>query len=104
MGDIIELVGASGAAYRFRRANLAELPATAGNLLIITGETTSLRVLFCATARSLAGAGPMIRETLQARADAHLFIRLNIARPVREAEHADIVAAYAPDVEELDLE
>ncbi len=104
MDEFLDVSGASGARYRFRRAAPAELPVMAGNLLVATGSPARLKVLFCGAARSLARAAPVVSETLKANRNAELFMRLNVARTVREAEHADIVAAVAPDTEAADLD
>jgi hypothetical protein len=103
MSDFVDVPGASGAQYRFRRAVPAELPPTAGNLLVATGQTGRLMVLFCGAARSLSKAAPAAAEALKDNHNAHLYVRLNVARTTREAEHQDIVAATAPaTVAELD--
>ena len=39
---------------------------------------------------------PALEAVLRERRGAALFVRLNVARTVREAEHADIVAAVEP--------
>lgn len=103
MSDFIDLPGASGARYRFRRAAPAELPPTAGNLVVATGQGGRLKVLLCGAARSLSKAAPAAAEALKASRDARLYVRLNVARTTREAEHQDIVAAVAPaEVADLD--
>ena len=104
MSEFLDVSGASGAQYRFRRATPAELPAMAGNLLVASGAPGRLKVLFCGAARSLVRAAPLVSETLRANRSARLFVRLNVARTVREAEHADIVAAVAPAAEAADLD
>lgn len=103
MSDFLDVPGASGAQYRFRAADLAELPATAGNLLVAFGEGTRLKVLLCASAQSLAKAAPAATEVLQANGGARLYVRLNVARTTREAEHEDIAAATSPDTVAPDL-
>ena len=104
MSDFLDIAGASGAQYRFRGAAPAELPQMAGNLVVATGSRARLRVLFCGAARSLVRAAPVVTETLKANRNARLFVRLNVARAVRDAEHADIVAAVQPETEAPDLE
>ena len=104
MGDFIDIPGASGTPYRFRRTTPAELPTMAGNLLVATGSTPRLKVILCGAARSLARAAPTVGEALEANRSARLFIRLNVARAVREAEHADIVAGVGPQTEVPDLD
>lgn len=97
MSDFVDVPGASGAQYRFRRAAPAELPPTAGNLLVATGQTGRLKVLFAGAPRSLSEAAPAVTEALRANRNARLYVRLNVARTTREAEHEDIVAATAPE-------
>lgn len=104
MSDFLDVPGASGAQYRFRRAALSELPPTAGNLVVATGQSGRLKVLLCGPARSLAQAGLAAAETLKANRNARLYVRLNVARTTREAEHLDIVAATAPDAIAADLD
>lgn len=97
MTAFLDVPGASGARYRFRRADAGgELPVNAGNFVAVTEERNARRYLACGTARSLARAAPAIREALGKGRGAALFIRLNVSRAVRDAEHDDIVAAVAP--------
>jgi hypothetical protein len=103
MGDFIDLTGASGAPYRFRRVDLGDLPAMAGNLVVARGEAGRLEVLLCGAARSLSRAAPAAAEVLQAHRDARLYVRLNVARTVREAEHADLVVGMSPATAVADL-
>lgn len=95
MTDFLDIAGASGTRYRFRRADFESLPVTAGNMLAVVGGPASPQVLVCAAARSLVRAAPAVREALKG-APATLFVRLNVARVQREAEHADIVQAVQP--------
>jgi len=100
--DFVDIPGASGARYRFRRATFEDLPVNAGNVLAMTGGKARPRAVLCATARSLARARPALGEALSGRS-ATLYVRLNMARAVRDAEHADIVAAMEPEVVLADL-
>jgi hypothetical protein len=103
MSDFVDVVGASGTPYRFRRTAPGDLPPMAGNLVVASGPAGRLKVLLCGAARSLSHAAPAAAEALQANRDAHLYVRLNVARTVREAEHADIVAGVSPAAELSDL-
>jgi hypothetical protein len=103
MTEFVDLQGASGAHYRFRRADHNALPAMAGNAVVATGQAGRLKVLFCGATRSLAGAAPAIGEALAGRRGARLYIRLNVARTTREAEHADLVAGLNPETQAGDL-
>lgn len=96
MSDIIDLRGASGAAYRFRRVDPAALPATAGNFVYAREEAGELAVLCCGTALSLTSAGDLRRDVVERHGEADLFIRLNVARAVRRGEHEDIVERIQP--------
>jgi hypothetical protein len=103
MSDFVDLTGASGAQYRFRRTSADALPVNAGNLVVASGAPGRLKVLLCATARSLSRAAPTAEEALKAHRSAQLYVRLNVATKVRDAEHDDIVAAVAPEMEARDL-
>jgi hypothetical protein len=96
VSDIIDLRGASGAAYRFRRADPAALPATAGNFVYAREEGGELVVLGCGTALSLSAAAGLQRNLVDSHGEADLFIRLNVARAVRQGEHQDIVEHIKP--------
>ena len=96
MSEFVDVVGASGTSYRFRRTTPPDLPAMAGNLVVASGPPDRLKVLLCGAADSLAHGAPAATELLQAHRDARLYVRLNVARAAREAEHADIVAGVAP--------
>lgn len=103
MTDFVDLQGASGARYRFRRADPAALPVMAGNLVVASGASGRLDVLFCGASRSLAEAAPTIAQTLATHCGACLYVRLNVARKTREAEHADLVAGLNPKAQAGDL-
>ncbi len=103
VSEFIDVPGASGSRYRFRRARVAELPAMAGNVVAVAGSPTKRRFLLCAAAPSLHGAAPAIDAVLRDIKGANLFIRLNVARAVRAAEHADIVAAVQPEADLPDI-
>lgn len=94
--DFLDVTGASGARYRFRRAVLDALPVNAGNVVAVDGKGGKARFLLCAATRSLARAEATLREALSDQHSAAVYVRLNVARTVREAEHADIVAAVEP--------
>lgn len=96
MSDFIDLRGASGAAYRFRRADPAALPATAGNFVYAREQDGEFVVLGCGTALSLTSAGGLRRNLSDQHGEADLFIRLNVARAVRVGEHEDIVERIKP--------
>ena len=102
--DFIDVPGASGAAYRFRSADLNQLPPTAGNLVVVAGPPARRRYVACGAARSLNEAAPAVKAVLADCKGARLFVRLNVARTIREAEHADIAAAVQPEADLPDLD
>lgn len=104
MTNFVDLQGASGARYRFHRATVAELPAMSGNVVVASGAAARVKVRFCGTARSLAQAASAIGQRLSAHRGANLYIRLNVSRATREAEHADLIAGVSPDAHAGDLD
>ncbi|WP_293458658.1 hypothetical protein [Phenylobacterium sp.] len=101
MPDFIDLAGASGAAYRFRRLAPESLPATAGNLVVAAGRTGRRQVVLCAALPSLSQAAAAAARALKGHPAAGLYVRLNVARAVRDAEHADLLAGEASGAETL---
>lgn len=96
MTDFIDIIGASGEAYRFHRIAASQAPpAGAGNFVYLDRSGASPRVVCCGTAITLVQA-----ESARGQALAHgggdLYVRLNIARATRDAEHADIIQAHRP--------
>lgn len=102
--DFLDVPGASGTQYRFRRAEMAELPITAGNVVAVSGGGPQRRFLLCGAAPSLNRAAPALETALRETREAELFVRLNVSRATREAEHADIVAAVSPETDFPDLD
>jgi hypothetical protein len=86
----IDLVGASGAQYRFRKVE-GQLPPIGGNFVCIRQEAGAVRVVGCGKARTLARALADEIKGLGAQGD--LYIRLNVAGALRDSEHEDLVAA-----------
>jgi hypothetical protein len=96
MQDFIDLQGASGASYRFRRRaeGASHLP-TAGNYVLVQEAANGFKVLTVGASTDLS----LIRPPGKPRSNrkpAHLFTRLNIARSARTFEHEDLVAHYKP--------
>jgi hypothetical protein len=96
MQDFIDLQGASGASYRFRRRaeGVSHLP-TAGNYVLIQEAAAGFKVLTVGVSLDLSLLRPPGAPRAGRRAT-HLFTRLNVARAVREREHEDLVASYKP--------
>lgn len=94
--QVFDLKGLSGTAYRFRHvASPSDLPAHAGNFVLARiGASAATLVLACGTRRSLV---ELERLWAELTADGEqMFVRLNVSRAVRLAEHDDLVVALKP--------
>jgi len=90
--DFMDVIGASGTAYRFRRwPDGGKHPPIAGNYVVAVERGRKILAFGMLENLSLAA------QQLVVPKGAAIFTRLNIARQVREAEHLDI-AAGNPDV------
>lgn len=90
--DFVDLQGASGRKYRFRRWPSGELhPPIAGNYAVLRREDR--QIVGLGISDNLAEAQP---EFTRLDAGFEAFTRLNISRAHREAEHADLSAASGP--------
>ena len=86
----IDLTGASGVQYRFRKVD-GQLPPIGGNFVCVRTEAGAARVIGCGKARTLARALAEEIQGLGAQGD--LYVRLNVAGALRDTEHEDLVAA-----------
>lgn len=95
MKDIIDVRGASGAAYRFTRFREGNpLSAMGGNFLYARQSDDVTTVLFVGEAQNLlTGAQVLWDEAVRDHGAEGLYTRLNISERTRKAEHADILAA-----------
>ena len=98
MTDFVDLKGASGQAYRFRRApaGAAHVP-TAGNFAVLKIEARGFKMLALGMSLDLSTAEAEGRVA-DPKGVGQLYTRLNIARATRVAEHEDILAQYNPPV------
>ena len=99
MKAFVDIAGASGASYRFHRLDqLARLPATAGNFIFTRARLGGVEVVCCGAVSSLIHAVEVWRTAAtEHQADA-IYVRLNVSRVIRSAEHHDIAAKQAPMV------
>ena len=90
MNDFIDLTGASGATYRFRRRAVAgdHLP-IAGNFALVTIVDGKVTVTTLGKSNDLSR---LVAPTEPP--ESQVYTRLNVARAIRTAEHADLAAAY----------
>lgn len=94
MSDFIDLMGASGVAYRFRLwPEGAAHPPAAGNYVIVRRDGGGLVVLLIGATDDLSEARADWRKVAKKGAT-HVYTRLNISRGARMAEHQDLVSAH----------
>lgn len=97
MKPIIDLNGASGAVYRFRLIeDPALLPATGGNFVFLRADRKGEQVVGCGVARSLNHAAASWAQAVEEHRANRIYVRLNVARALRETEHDDLVAGIQP--------
>lgn len=95
MKPFLDLTGASGAAYRFRLLPAGEKHVPiAGNYALVRPRADGVRVVAVAATDDLSRAAEELSP--QMRRGASIYTRLNVARAIRETEHADLAARYAP--------
>jgi uncharacterized protein YecE (DUF72 family) len=93
----LDLQGASGATYRFRLiADPDQLPATSGNFVYVGWHGATPQVFCCGAVNSLSAALQSWDEAVRAYGASDVYVRLNVARSVRDEEHADLVEKYRP--------
>lgn len=102
MKDIIDLIGSSGARYRFRLwpQGAGHLP-MGGNYAFVREEAGGFAVLTASAIDDLSLTRSMHGATAAALGATHLFTRLNVSRAVRTAEADDIAAYYNLGAETL---
>jgi len=93
MKDFVDLSGASGASYRFRSARTVEPQRIAGNYAVLRPRTKGFAVLHVGATDDLSAAQRECPPEIMKRG-ALLYVRLNVSRGPREAEHADLQAKY----------
>lgn len=94
MRDFIDLKGASGNSYRFRRwAEGAAHPPIAGNYALVHEDAGRLQVRDIGETHDLSELPHLLnpRET-----GVQMFTRLNVAKAIRQAEHEDLLARLRP--------
>ncbi len=101
MKDLVDLTGASGALYRFRRVPDGEAQQRiGGNYALLKARAGGFSVRFVGITNDLAQARQECPPELLK--GAHLYVRLNVPRTAREAEHADPSANYGSGEEACD--
>jgi hypothetical protein len=93
----LDLTGASGASYRFRLVeDPAQLPVTAGIFLYVRWRGAAPQVMCCSAVNTLVQARDNWDLAVQSHGVQGMYIRLNVARATRGAEHSDLVTRLRP--------
>ncbi len=99
VNPFVEIPGVSGALYRFRLiGDPSQMPAEAGNFLVLRETPEGAELLCCGTAVSLARASGIWDSAVEKPQTDAVFVRLNVSRNVRDAEHLDIIHRCEPRV------
>lgn len=97
MRDVIDVQGASGDTYRFRRLDdPGAPPATAGNFLYVRWESEEPVILFLGEADSLVAIKVRWAEAQTKHQAADVFFRLNVGSEVRLRERDDLLQTLHP--------
>jgi hypothetical protein len=104
MKDIIDVRGASSAVYRFTRFRDGNpLSAMGGNFVYARQGDAAPEILFAGEAQNLlTGARRLWDLAVRDYGADGLYTRLNISEAVRRREHADIAAAHALPMRDLE--
>jgi hypothetical protein len=94
--QVLDLKGLSGTVYRFRHvSNPSDLPVQAGAFVMARiGPSDAADVRACGTRRSLVELAKLWSELTTG--GARMFVRLNVSRAARLAEHDDLVGLLKP--------
>ncbi len=103
MRDLIDVRGASGAVYRFGMIRDGRpLSPIGGNYLYVREVGDAYEIVHAGEGQNLINdARRRWQEAVAAHGSLHLFTRLNITEGVRQHEHADIIAATSPAMNEV---
>jgi uncharacterized protein YecE (DUF72 family) len=95
--EYLDLQGASGATFRFRLiADPDQLPATSGNFVYVRWRGATPQVFCCGAVDSLSAALQSWDEAVRTYGASDVYVRLNVARSVRDEQLADLVEKYRP--------
>jgi hypothetical protein len=93
VNPFLDLVGASGTAYRFRKVDSALSP-VGGNFVYVREQDGAPRVVCCGKARSIGWAlsKPIWFSDENSTTEDLLYVRLNAIGSTRDYEHEDLVS------------
>ena len=96
MEEVIEIEGASGRFYRFIRGSLVSTFRDAGNFVFVTKEIPSSIV--CSGTTDLGLAARFWNGVPAPAPETRFYIRRNVTKTMRQAEHDDICLKHAPEM------
>jgi hypothetical protein len=97
LAEYIEFHGASGAIYRYLAPDDRTATRMAGGYVLVSRGADGPTLLYAGVTDDLAEGWREAWATAQAlHANVQIFIHRTVARQARDAEQADIVAAYDP--------
>lgn len=97
MKTVIDVPGASGQSYRFRRLDdIAAPPATAGNFIYVRWDPLQPVILYLGEADSLSAVHGRWAEAQAKHQASEIFVRLNVGREIRQQEHEDLLQRQSP--------
>jgi hypothetical protein len=103
VNETIDLIGASGATYRFRLVtDPNQLPSTAGNFAYVRWRGSAVQVMGCGAVNSLQEAARDWNVAVRDHGAQGLYVRLNVARSTRGDEHQDLVDRLRPPMSARD--
>lgn len=91
--EFVDLVGASGTAYRFRLWTDRSRPPMAGNYVLMRPDPGGATLMVIGVTNDLSRLPDPSPVSADAEAS-QMFIRLNVARAIRISEHEDLAAAH----------
>jgi hypothetical protein len=101
MDEFIDVEGASGARYRFRRT--PELPTSAGNFVFVRRDGEGARIAGCGSANSLVEVVRLWPRAVEQEQADGLYVYLNVARRTRNEVHKDIAEKHQPALIAVEL-
>lgn len=95
--EIIDIEGASGSSYRFKRETDASALSGSGNFIIISDKHKPT-VVCSGTTADLSMALRFWREMPDHEISTSFYTRRNVTKAMRQAEHDDICLKHAPEM------
>jgi hypothetical protein len=98
MKDTIDVIGATGAAYRFNRVrDDRPLSPMGGNFIYARPSADGCEIVFLGEAQNLmTDARRLWDKAVKDHGAEHLYTRLNVTERMRRQEQGDILAALTP--------